>query len=155
MKKILILGLSCILLTGCGNKEEEFIDESAIMSCEYDYYYIFSKEIITYNENGEATGIVLVEKTDWEEIEYDDKDGVYDSYLILSEYYNTIEGLTFSVSKDNYIITVEYEFDFNIIEEEKFEGFGRIFEYADIDIDKEITKEKYLNSSYTCTIEEV
>lgn len=143
MKKIILLMLVAILLSGCVTKVVE--KEPYIVSCTYDNGLIIQGAIIMYDIEDNITNLITTIKTDYsiyKDVYTNEElssalDLAYDNFDKQISYYD-VEGVTTTLNKNTYDVLLEINVDLNIINEDRLIALG-------VDLTPlEYTKDEYI-----------
>lgn len=152
MKKIMLLGVGCLLLTGCFNSSEE--TSLVTVSCETNIFGIINMETVAkYTDAEELMFLEVNSSIDFSLFgEETDLEETYQDALSEQESIESIPGVKTEVTKEDSVIKMNMLIDlneFSILDAEELE--------LDIDLELiEMTKADYIayqeEAGYTCTI---
>lgn len=118
MKKLLVLVIGSILLTGCSS------DNSSIVNCIIEDWYMKSEVEIEYNSKDETELIAISMSIDYSMFGEEYFEEGYESALEMADSYNIYDGIIYEASADDLVVTMVFNIDLTKASEEDINNIG-------------------------------
>lgn len=153
MKKILLLTLLTVLLSGCVSKVVE--KEAYSLNCIYDNGLIVQGVIVMYDIDDNITNLITTIKTDYsiyKDVYTSEElilalDLAYENFDKQIDYYE-VDGVSTLLKKNTYDVELEINVDLNIIDNDRLIALG--VDLTPLEYTKDEFMELTVNSGYSC-----
>lgn len=143
MRKIIILLISCLLLSGCTS------DIATTVVCSVEEWYMFVELEINYDKNDHPISLEYKMGANYEEFGEDLLETGYEAALSEVSSYNSYNGISYDVALDNLILTGIFTIDLTVVSEEDLNLIGITLE--DVNLTPDDFIHLYELKEATCT----